>query len=160
MRVLSFLPAAAALVPSSQPKPPQPQRAATLEAAPTEARDLTGNIPDCPATIWNADNVNIVEARQNQQPLPEQCPSERISNGNEGVEYFREHSEDILAELEKTGCIWFRGFDLMKTEAGFRQFYEAVGLDPCLDPIHTSGYEVFRVPGGRHLRGGQQRKSQ
>ena len=82
MRVLSLLPAAAALVPSSQPKPPQPQRAATLEAAPTEARDLTGNIPDCPATIWNADNVNIVEARQNQQPLPEQCPSERISNGN------------------------------------------------------------------------------
>jgi len=143
MRVLSLLPAAAALVPSQQPKAPVAQRAATLDAAPTEARDLTGNIPDCPATIWNADNVNIVEARQNQQPLPEQCPSERVSTGSEGVEYFREHSEDILAELEKTGCIWFRGFDLMKTEAGFRQFYEAVGLDPCLDPIHTSGLRSF-----------------
>jgi len=31
----------------------------------------------------------------------------------------------------------------MKTEAGFRQFYEAVGLDPCLDPIHTSGLRAF-----------------
>jgi len=145
MRVLSLIPAAAALVPSQQPKAPVAQRAATLEAAPvaTDARDLTGNIPDCPATIWDADNVNIVEARQNQKPLAEQCPSERISTGNEGVEYFREHSEDILAELEKTGCIWFRGFDLMKTEAGFRQFYEAVGLDPCLDPIHTSGLRSF-----------------
>ena len=61
MRVLSLLPAAAALVPSSQPKPPQPQRAATLEAAPAEARDLTGNIPDCPATIWNADVPGAVE---------------------------------------------------------------------------------------------------
>ena len=31
----------------------------------------------------------------------------------------------------------------MKTEAGFREFYEAVGLDPCLDPIHTSGLRSF-----------------
>ena len=31
----------------------------------------------------------------------------------------------------------------MKTEQGFRQFYEAVGLDPCLDPIHTSGLRSF-----------------
>jgi hypothetical protein len=31
----------------------------------------------------------------------------------------------------------------MKTEAGFRDFYEAVGLDPCLDPIHTSGLRSF-----------------
>ena len=86
MRVLSLIPAAAALVPSQQPKAPVAQRAATLEAAPvaTDARDLTGNIPDCPATIWDADNVNIVEARQNQKPLAEQCPSERVSNGNEG----------------------------------------------------------------------------
>ena len=144
MRVLALIPAAAALVPSQQPKAPQAQRAATLEAAPAvEARDLTGGIPDCPATLWDDQDVNIVEARKTQQPLHQQCPSERTSTGSEGVDFFREHSEDILAELEKTGCIWFRGFDLMKTEAGFRQFYEAVGLDPCLDPIHTSGLRSF-----------------
>ncbi|KAH8044976.1 TauD/TfdA-like taurine catabolism dioxygenase [Aureococcus anophagefferens] len=83
--------------------------ARAVEAAP--ARDLTGRIPDCPATLWDDQNID----------------------------YFRERSGAILGDLEKHGCVWFRGFDLMKTEAGFRQFYEAVGLDPRLDPIHTPG---------------------
>ena len=60
-----------------------------------------------------------------------------------GVEYFRENSEQILADLKTHGCLWFRGFDLMKDEAGFRDWYEAVGLDPCLDPIHSSGLRKF-----------------
>jgi len=135
--------AALAPAPSQQPRRRPNVRAATLEsveAAPV--RDLTGNIPDCPATLWDADDVNVLEARKAMAPLAA-CPSERVANGGEDVAYFRENADAILAELEKTGCIWFRGFDLMKTEAGFRQFYEAVGLDPCLDPIHTSGLRSF-----------------
>jgi len=135
--------AALAPAPSQQPRRRPNVRAATLEsveAAPV--RDLTGNIPDCPATLWDADDVNVLEARKAMAPLAA-CPSERVAQGGEDVAYFRENADAILAELEKTGCIWFRGFDLMKTEAGFRQFYEAVGLDPCLDPIHTSGLRSF-----------------
>ena len=77
MRVLSLIPAAAALVPSQQPKAPVAQRAATLEAAPvaTEARALTGNIPDCPATIWDADGVDIAKERESLKALGA-CPIE------------------------------------------------------------------------------------
>jgi len=118
-------------------------RAATLDADVAEARDLTGNIPDCPATIWDADNIDIGAARQNQSPLAA-CPAERVApSAGLGVEYFRENSEQILKDLKTHGCLWFRGFDLMKDEAGFRDWYEAVGLDPCLDPIHTSGLRSF-----------------
>jgi len=117
-----------------------------VDAKPAAVRDLTGNIPDCPATIWNADNIDIAAEKAKavaQGPLP-QCPAERVApSPGLGVEYFRENSEQIIADLKTHGCLWFRGFDLMKDEAGFRQWYEAVGLDPCLDPIHTSGLRSF-----------------
>ena len=45
--------------------------------------------------------------------------------------------------LEKHGTVWFREFDLMKTEDGFRTFWEALDLDPCLDPLHSSGLRKF-----------------
>ncbi|KAH8074681.1 TauD/TfdA-like taurine catabolism dioxygenase [Aureococcus anophagefferens] len=115
--------------------------ARAVEAAP--ARDLTGRIPDCPATLWDDQNIDVAAARRGAAPLPE-CPTEHVARlSSAGPEYFRERSGAILGDLEKHGCVWFRGFDLMKTEAGFRQFYEAVGLDPCLDPIHTSGLRAF-----------------
>ena len=37
----------------------------------------------------------------------------------------------------------FRGFDLMKDPDGFRTFWESLALDPCLDPIHSSGLRKF-----------------
>merc|ERR1719198_171689 len=49
----------------------------------------------------------------------------------------------IRKELLKYGAIWFRGFDLMKSVAGHREMYEALGMDPCLDPLHSSGLRKF-----------------
>uniref|UniRef100_A0A0G4HE32 TauD/TfdA-like domain-containing protein n=1 Tax=Chromera velia CCMP2878 TaxID=1169474 RepID=A0A0G4HE32_9ALVE len=64
----------------------------------------------------------------------------------EGVEFFRRNKEDILNRLKKNGSVWFRGFDLMKNEAGFMEFYSALGLLPCLDPIHSSGLRKMVAP--------------
>jgi len=47
--------------------------------------------------------------------------------------------EDLMAKLQEHGCIWFRDMELTKTSEGFRSFYDSLGLDLCLDPIHTSG---------------------
>ena len=119
-------------------------RGAAVETAPVAARDLTGNIPDCPATLWDADDVDVAAARVGAKPLPEACPVERVApSPDAGAAYFREHADELLADLKEHGCVWLRGFDLMKSEEGFRAFYEAVGLDPCLDPIHTSGLRSF-----------------
>merc|ERR1719222_295417 len=44
-----------------------------------------------------------------------------------------------MKDLQDHGAIWFRNFELMKNPEGFRTFFESLQLNPCLDPIHTSG---------------------
>ena len=60
-----------------------------------------------------------------------------------GADYFRENKEMIRDKLLQHGAIWFRGFELMKSVKGHREMYEALGLDPCLDPLHSSGLRKF-----------------
>ena len=74
------------------------------------------------------------------------CPLEiRASDDDnaKGAQYFAENKEMIREELLKYGAIWFRGFDLMKDVKGHREMYEAIGMDPCLDPLHSSGLRKF-----------------
>mmetsp|Transcript_34212 Transcript_34212/g.90164 ORF Transcript_34212/g.90164 Transcript_34212/m.90164 type:complete len:121 (-) Transcript_34212:32-394(-) len=54
------------------------------------------------------------------------------------VIYRRGHPQ-IMAKLQEHGCVWFKDMELTKSPEGFRSFYDALGLDLCLDPIHTSG---------------------
>lgn len=39
--------------------------------------------------------------------------------------------------MVENGAVIFRDFELMKEQAGFVQFYEAVGMKTCLDPLHS-----------------------
>jgi len=39
--------------------------------------------------------------------------------------------------MEDHGAVIFRDFDLMKTQEGFQEFYKAVGMKVCLDPLHS-----------------------
>lgn len=74
------------------------------------------------------------------------CPKEiRASEADNaaGAEYFAKNKEQIRKDLLLHGAIWFRGFDLMKSVKGHRSMYEALGLDPCLDPLHSSGLRKF-----------------
>jgi hypothetical protein len=74
------------------------------------------------------------------------CPLEiraSASDNAKGAQYFTENKDKIRAELLKYGAIWFRGFDLMKSVKGHREMYESLGLDPCLDPLHSSGLRKF-----------------
>merc|ERR1712238_384020 len=60
-----------------------------------------------------------------------------------GADYFRNNKEMIRKELLTYGAIWFRGFDLMKSVQGYRDMHEAIELQPCLDPLHSSGLRKF-----------------
>jgi len=44
---------------------------------------------------------------------------------------------ELLDLLAQRGSIHFTGYNLMKDAAGYHRFYDALGLDPCLDPIHS-----------------------
>eukprot|EP00440_Ansanella_granifera_P062809 gb/GFBE01068105.1/.p1 GENE.gb/GFBE01068105.1/~~gb/GFBE01068105.1/.p1 ORF type:complete len:490 (+),score=137.42 gb/GFBE01068105.1/:1-1470(+) len=122
------------------------QQASTATATkPREIKDLTGALPDCPATIWNADNIDI----DNLPPVGETAPliidakeiAEELKKGEK--EWVMAQKEKIMAQLQDHGAIWFRNFESTKDANGFRAFYEALELNPCLDPIHTSGLRAM-----------------
>jgi len=108
-----------------------------------EKPNLSGRIPDCPKTIWDAENIDIGK-ELSMSTIKGPCPLEwKAPSGSEGIEYFQKNKDEIGKKLIEHGCIWLRGFDLMKTEEGFRAMYEALEMEPCLDPIHTSGLRAF-----------------
>jgi hypothetical protein len=74
------------------------------------------------------------------------CPKEIRASSEDnamGSEYFSKNKEMIRKELLQYGAVWFRGFDLMTSVKGHREMYESLGLDPCLDPLHSSGLRKF-----------------
>jgi hypothetical protein len=93
----------------------------------------------------NTIRIDIAEAQKMAKSVPH-CPLEmRASDADnaKGGDFFEENADKIKADLLKYGAIWFRGYDLMKSVPGYREFYERVGLDPCLDPLHSSGLRKF-----------------
>jgi len=111
------------------------------------APDLGTSLPDCPTTLWNADAIDVDEwqAKYKEEDMPV-CPVEVVATPEanaQGAAYFVERREEFAELLAKHGTIWFRGFDLTKDTDGFRTFWESLQLDPCLDPIHSSGLRKF-----------------
>mmetsp|Transcript_30438 Transcript_30438/g.63554 ORF Transcript_30438/g.63554 Transcript_30438/m.63554 type:complete len:457 (-) Transcript_30438:278-1648(-) len=106
--------------------------------------DLSG-MWECPLTRWNPDNIDIKKAQREAAKAPG-CPKELRASAKDnemGMEYFRQNKDTIRADLLKHGAVWLRGFDLMQSVKGFREMHEALGLDPCLDPLHSSGLRKF-----------------
>ncbi|CAJ1958510.1 unnamed protein product [Cylindrotheca closterium] len=106
--------------------------------------DLSG-MWECPLTKWDSDNIDIKQAQKEAAQAPN-CPLEvRASDSDNqmGAEYFAKNKDKLREDLLKHGAIWFRGFDLMKGVAGHREMYEALELQPCLDPLHSSGLRKF-----------------
>lgn len=90
-------------------------------------------------------SINVAQAQKEAAKTPK-CPLEikaSPSDNAKGAQYFADNKDKIRAELLKYGAIWFRGFDLMKSVQGHRLMYESLGLDPCLDPLHSSGLRKF-----------------
>ena len=74
------------------------------------------------------------------------CPLELRASDKDnamGADYFRENKQQIRDDLLKYGAVWLRGFDLMKSVKGYREMYEALDMEPCLDPLHSSGLRKF-----------------
>jgi hypothetical protein len=51
--------------------------------------------------------------------------------------YVREHAMELKQKMQDHGAVIFRDFDLMKTSEGFQEFYAALGMKVCLDPLHS-----------------------
>jgi len=126
---------------------PAVQAIADLIQLPGSKPAIGGSLPDCPGTIWGADGIDYMKMQEEmrKEDLPT-CPIEVVASSADnaaGADHFIQKREEYRELLLKHGTIWFRGFDLMKDTDGFRTFWESLQLDPCLDPIHSSGLRKF-----------------
>lgn len=108
---------------------------------------IEGMLPDCPATKWDAENLDIAaeQAKYRKEGIAE-CIMEVVADdaaNAKGVQYFEENREKFRAHLDANGAVVLRNFDLSKNPEGFRRVCEALDLKQCLDPIHSSGLRSF-----------------
>eukprot|EP00285_Hemiselmis_virescens_P013717 CAMPEP_0173394518 /NCGR_PEP_ID=MMETSP1356-20130122/27900_1 /TAXON_ID=77927 ORGANISM="Hemiselmis virescens, Strain PCC157" /NCGR_SAMPLE_ID=MMETSP1356 /ASSEMBLY_ACC=CAM_ASM_000847 /LENGTH=429 /DNA_ID=CAMNT_0014352919 /DNA_START=1 /DNA_END=1290 /DNA_ORIENTATION=+ len=119
----------------------------TLAIPPPKDTDLTDALPDCPATIWNTENIDVAaeQAKYRAMDLPDSplYITATPADVEKGFAYFEENKEMIMAKLKEHGAVLFKGFEVTKNPKGFREAWTALGLNPCLDPIHTSGLRSF-----------------
>jgi hypothetical protein len=133
--LLVSLTTAGAFAPAGQTRAPaRPLSAAAVETPPS------------PLTIWGEKISDIakLQADLRKQDIPEFGPE--ISSADVGIasddteaqlHYFKENAMDLKQKLQAHGAIVFRGFDLMKTNEGFQEFYKAVGMKVCQDPLQA-----------------------
>ncbi|KAG8458148.1 hypothetical protein KFE25_011679 [Diacronema lutheri] len=115
--------------------------AATSVAAPPAV-----DMAVCPETAWGR-TLDIAEAQRRVREAPRaQFPLEvqvaaavgaAAGDAEAELAYFREHAAELRAAMLKNGAVLLRGFALTKTPEGFQQMYQALGLVPCLDPLHS-----------------------
>lgn len=77
-----------------------------------EAPDV-GNLPDCPATLWAKEEVDVVAAQaearlgsQRETPLYWECPSPEANA--QGAAYFASIKDEVMAKLQEHGCVYFK----------------------------------------------------
>ena len=102
--------------------------------------------PLAPLTVWGEKIADISKAQEETKARKdiEFAPTIKASDiglASDDVEgqlaYIKEHAMEIKQRMVDNGAVIFREFDLMKEQTGFVQFYEALGMKTCLDPLHS-----------------------
>ncbi|KAG7364882.1 taurine catabolism dioxygenase TauD/TfdA family protein [Nitzschia inconspicua] len=142
---------ATAFVPSASNHPVRRQqqqehgvRSTTTIFAPLQAASI--ETPPSPLTAWGD---RISDIRKLQQEVKKQIIPEfgiELSAADVGIasddtqaqlKYFQENAMEIKQKMQDHGAVVLRGFDLMKTQEGFQEFYNALGMKVCQDPLQS-----------------------
>jgi hypothetical protein len=112
---------------------------ATAEA-PTEQPPLA------PLTVWGDKISDIQKAQAEARSKDAECFPKTVTKSDvlaadasneDELTWMSANAKDIKDDMERCGAVVFRGFNLMKEQKGFESFYQAIGMNPCLDPLHT-----------------------
>lgn len=102
--------------------------------------------PLSPLTIWGDRYDDILEVQEEYRASggAEFAPTIRPSDVGlaeddvEGqLQYFSDNAFELKEKMQTHAAVVFRDFDLMKSQAGFQDFYNALGMHVCLDPLHS-----------------------
>ena len=103
-------------------------------------------MPPAPLTAWGEtiSDIRSLQQEYRKKDLPEFGPE--ISCADVGIDstdkaaqlkYFQEHGMEIKQKMQDHGAVILRGFDLMKEQDGFQEFYAAIGMKICQDPLQS-----------------------
>lgn len=141
---ISLLSTAVAFAPSSVQNHHQYRQLSRSALSATDGAIL--ETPPSPLTQWGEKILNIKEAQQQmrEQELPEFGPEIRasdlgIASDDKAAQlaYFKENATEIKQKMLDHGAVIFRGFDLMKEQDGFQEFYNALKMKICQDPLQS-----------------------
>jgi hypothetical protein len=103
--------------------------------------------PPSPLTAWgeSISEIRKLQAQVRTQTIPEfgreisAIKDLGIASDDTKAQlnYFKENAMDIKQKLQDHGALIFRDFDLMKSQDGFQEFYAAVGMKTCQDPLQS-----------------------
>ncbi|KAL3787461.1 hypothetical protein ACHAW5_008999 [Stephanodiscus triporus] len=131
------------------PSPPfsSTRRAASPLGMAAVAEQQQRQSPLAPLTVWGDRIPDIIESQRavrSRSSEIEFAPTVRSSDiglSRDDVDgqlsYFRDNAHEIRRTMVECGAVIFRDFDLMKEQSGFVNFYEALGMKVCLDPLHS-----------------------
>lgn len=145
--VLTIIPAICSgfVIPHDRSPSTISRRHATLSPPKTEPVETNTPPPLAPLTIWGDEIAEIAEVQAKYRKLPRPEFPKRIDAGKLGLsgdipaqlEYFRNNAAEIKAMMVESAAVVITGFDLMKEQDGFQEFYETIGMKTCLDPLHS-----------------------
>lgn len=110
------------------------------------AADMAIETPPAPLTVWGEkiSDIRAAQAEMRKQELPEFGPEIKasdlgIASDDKAAQlaYFKENAMEIKQKMQDHGAVIFRGFDLMKEQDGFQEFYNALGMNICQDPLQS-----------------------
>ncbi len=101
--------------------------------------------PLAPLTIWGPkinDISSVQQQYKSQQQQPDFAPTISAKDLNlqtkeEQLSYIKENAYELKQKMVENGAVIFRDFELMKSQEGFVEFYETLGMKTCLDPLHS-----------------------
>lgn len=110
----------------------------TLQSATMEAPPLS------PLTKWGdkLSDIRALHAEMNSVPPPDFAPEISaktlgLNTCEDQLHYIKDNAMALKQKMQDCGAVIFRDFDLMKSQDGFQDFYEALGMKVCLDPLHS-----------------------
>jgi len=117
-----------------------------IQQRPVSALAATGvQTPPSPLTEWGqrVSDIRKLQEEFKNQELPEfarELTAQSLNlagNKDAQLAYFKENAMEIKQMMQDHGAVVFRGFDLMKEQEGFQQFYAAIGMKVCQDPLQS-----------------------
>lgn len=114
-------------------------------AAASSAMQMVATAPPLsPLTIWGdkMSDVRQVHTEMNSKPAPEFAPEVSakalgLETSEAQLQYVKDHAMELKQTMQDCGAVIFRDFELMKSQDGFQEFYAALGMKVCLDPLHS-----------------------